>query len=255
MSIGTKLATAAEAGLKDALKKRAPKAGQAAVKTAAKTIAKDTSSVVGKELSPAVAGLVTLAKAAAGAGNKEAAQKSFVSAAQAAQGTLAGTKEGLAEVLRVAQIAHHTPESGEAAKLILMGAKDKFTDFSSKLAIADSAATLGNKPLQLALFEQMASHAPSTAEHLTLAGRLIELAKTDRAAKALIPTTLQGATARATTLAEIQAVQTAALTAGNMQAFERATVIGDRLIEQGHTGKGNFSQTIQDVLRELGVGR
>jgi hypothetical protein len=254
MSMKTEAAGAIKKAISRGAKKKAgEEIGSTAGKAAVKAFGKDSAEKLGAKLSPQVENLVEMAKMAAKGGNKEMAEKSFVSAAQAAQGTLAGSEKNLAEVLRVAQIAHHTEGTGDAAKLILTGARDKFTDYGSKVEIAASADKLGQKALHLDLMKQMATFSPTTLDHVALADQIAKA--TGAGYKPLIPLTLTQGMRRATTLADIQAVQMGAMKHGENEIFTQAGTIGDRLIEQGHTGAGNFSQTIQDVLRELGIGR
>lgn len=224
------------------------------IKKAVTVIAKDATTI-GVKLAAPVESLVKLGQAAAGAGNKDVAQQSFVKAAAAAQGTLVGTDQGLAQVLQIAKIAHTTKGSGDAAKLVLTGAKDKFTGFAAKGQIAEVAHSLDQKAIHLGLMEQMASHAPTTADHVALADVLAKFAATEKGYKPLIQTTLQGGLARAKNLEEITAVQYGALRHNQSQIVADALEIGDMLLEQHHTGPGDFSQTVQDVLRKQGQGR
>lgn len=254
MSMKTEAAGAIKKVLtKGAGKEAGEKASKTAAKAAVKAFGKDSAGELGAKLSPQVSSLVDMAKMAAKGGNKEMAEKSFISAAQAAQGTLTGSEKNLAEVLRVAQIANHTEGSGKAAETILMGAKDKFTDYGSKAEIAASADKLGQKALHLDLMKQMATFSPTTLDHVALADQIAKA--TGAGYKPLVPLTLTQGMRRATTLADIQAVQMGAMKHGENEIFMQAGTIGDRLIEQGHVGTGNYGQTIQEVLRELGIGR
>lgn len=228
---------------------------QAAKKTAdkaAKTFAADSSAAAGAKLSPAIEQMVQMAKMAAKTGNSDASEKAFVSAGQAAMGVGTASEQNLMEAIRVAQIANHAEGSGNAASRILVGAKDKFTDFGSRVRLADAADNLKLKDLHLDLSRGLAAYAPTTGDAVKIAGNLATTAKTQAAFQPLVPVALNTGLRRAQSLADVQAIQMAALQHGADGAFADATAVSDRLVEQGHVGAGNYSPQIAEVLRELG---
>lgn len=201
-----------------------------------------------------IAGLVKLGKTASKQAQPVATEMAFVSAGRGAQGVWLRKPHELMATLRVAEIAHATPHSGEAAVRILTGARDRFGDFASRTLVTDAAYKLGQKPLHLAMVKDLAHYSPGAGPHVHMAEVIATYAAHDRAYAPLITHSLHRANDRTVTFAEARVTQAAARALGEFGPSREAAAIASRLHALGLLGPGNHRAAVQQVLREVRSG-
>lgn len=216
-----------------------------------RAIVRDASEEAPWLLVDSVKSVVRLARSASRYQNPLATEAAFASAGRAAQGLYASGTPELSQALRVAEIAHRTPFSGNSAAQVLLAAKDRFPDYLSRLRLADKAHELGLKDVHLNLLGYLTEWAPSVQEHVRLAGVVDGFAAKDAAYGPLVTRSLSRANDRTVNWAQARFVKAASQELAQQGPASEAHAVARRLYALGKTDAGPYRPLVQQILAEV----